>query len=95
MKVRSQYLLVMVVAWGPCLLVAAASYALVLRPQQAFRRELEAKVASYKQQYARALQAAKEKNQGVLAGEVEGLHDRVRDFVVGVQEAPSLSFQIG
>jgi hypothetical protein len=95
MKVRNRYLLVMAVAWGPCLVVAAASYAVVLRPQLDCRKELEASVASSKERYARAVEAAKEKNQGRLAGQVEGLHHRVGDFVMGLDEAPNLAFRIG
>jgi len=85
----------MAIAWGPCLLAAAASYAVVLRPQLEYKRELEAKIASSKVKYAWALQAAKEKDQGRLAGQVEDLHNRIGDFVVRVEDAPDLAFKIG
>jgi len=95
MKVRSRYFLIMAVAWGPCLLLAAASYAMVLRPQLGHRKELEATLASHKEQYARAVEAAKEKDQGRLAGQVEDLHHRIADFVVNPEDASNLAFQIG
>lgn len=95
MKVRSRYLLAMVVAWSPCLLLAAASYAVVLRPQLDYRGELEAKVARSREQYARAVEAAKEKDQSRLAGEVESLRQHVADFVMSLDQIPDLAFQIG
>jgi Tfp pilus assembly protein PilO len=95
MKIRNKYLLVLAMAWGPCLLLAAASYAVVLRPQLDYRKELEAKIAGSKEQYARALAAAREKNQELLATQLEGLRRRVADFVVRLDEAPDLAFKIG
>ncbi len=95
MKVRSRYLLVVAMAWGPCLLAAAAVYAAVLRPQQDCMKELEAKVANGREKYARALQAAREKDQSRLTQEVQDLHQRVGDFVVPAEEAPNLAFTIG
>ncbi len=82
-------------AWGPCLLAAAASYAVILRPQQNCMRQLEAKVAKGREEYARALQAAKDNDQKRLMQEVEVLHERVEDFVVPKEEAPNLAFTIG
>jgi hypothetical protein len=87
--------MVMVLAWAPCLLVAAASYAVVLRPQLDGRRGSQAKLACSKEKYAQALQAAKEKDHGRLAGQVEDLHQRVGNFVVRTEDAPELTFQIG
>jgi len=95
MKVRNQYLLALGIAWGPCLLAAGASYAVILRPQQQYMEELEAKVARSKEKYAQALQAAIEKDQTRLTQEVEALQRRVGDFVVPGLEAPDLAFTIG
>jgi hypothetical protein len=95
MKVRNKYLVVLAMTWGPCLLLGTASYAVILRPQLDYRQELEAKLASRKEQYARALAAAREKDQDLLAAEVESLRHRVADFVVRLEDAPDLAFTIG
>jgi len=95
MSIRNRYLLVLAVIWGPCFLGATVCYALLLRPQLDHKKGLEAKVAHYKEQHARALQAAKEKNQGHLAAEVESLQRRIGQFVVSLAEAPDLAFKIG
>jgi hypothetical protein len=95
MKVRNRYLTVTAIAWGICLLLATASYAVLLRPRLGCKKALEAKVTARKEQYARAVQAAKEKDQDRLAGQVETLHNRLADFVVSLQEAPDLAFKIG
>ncbi len=94
MKVRSRYLLVMAVAWGPCLLAAAACYAVILRPQLDSRKTLAAQVESSKERYTRAVEAAKEKDQNQLTEKVEGLRNRVADFVVSREDAPDLAFRI-
>jgi hypothetical protein len=95
MKVRNRYFIIMAIAWGPCLLAAAASYAVILRPQLDHKKELEANVAHCKQRYARAFEAAKEKDQSLLAGEVESLQKRLGSFVVSATDAPGLSFKVG
>jgi len=95
MRVRNRYLLVLAMAWGPCLLLAAASYAVILRPQLDYRRELEDTLAGSREQYARALAAAQEKNQERLAAELEGWRHRIADFVVRLEDAPDLAFKIG
>jgi hypothetical protein len=95
MKARNRYLMILALAWGPCLLAGAASYAVVLRPQLDHRRELEALVASSKERYSRAIEAAKEKDQSRLAGQVESLRNRIGDFVVPLADTPDLAFKIG
>jgi hypothetical protein len=95
MKVRNRYLVIAVVVWGACLVLTAVSYAVILRPHMDYRKALEAKVAVRKEQYARAVQAAKVKDQNCLAQQVETLRSRVADFVVNLQDAPNLAFRIG
>lgn len=95
MKVRHRYFALMGIAWGPCLLAAAGGYAALLRPQIEHRNQMEANVASSKERYTRAIEAAKEKDQNHLAEQVEALHRRIGDFVVSLADAPDLSFQIG
>jgi hypothetical protein len=94
MKVRSRYLLLLALAWGPCLLAAAAAYAAVLRPQWDCRKELDRKLTRGREEYAQALLAAKEEKGSPLAEEVERLYQRAGDFVVPMEEAPDLAFEI-
>jgi hypothetical protein len=95
MKVRNRYLLVLAIAWGSCFLTGAASYAMILRPQLDHREKLEALVASSRERYARAVEAAKEKDQSRMAGQVETLRHRVNEFVVSQADASDLAFKIG
>lgn len=94
MKVRNKYLLIMAAVWGPCLALTAACYALVLRPQGDDRRGLDTKIAQAKEHYGRAVAAAKPENQALLAGEVDRLHERAADFLVALEAAPELAFEI-
>lgn len=95
MKVRNRYLLTMAGVWVPCLALAAACYALVLRPQGDERRWLVAQIAQAKERYAEAAAAARPENQAILTEQVNRLHDRAADFVVGFEDAPELAFEIG
>ncbi len=95
MKIRNRYLLTMAAVWGPCLALATASYALVLRPQADCRRDLETRVAQAKEHYARALQATRPEGQVRLAGQVDRMHGRIEDFLVDFDGAPGLAFEIG
>jgi hypothetical protein len=95
MKVRNKYLLIMAAVWGPCLTLAGASYALVLRPQMDHRRDLEVQVVQAKEHYARAMEAAKPQTQAHLTEQVGQLQERVSEFLVGFQEATELAFEIG
>jgi len=95
MRVRNKYLLIMAMVWGPCLALATAAYALVLRPQIERQRQLETRVADAKTLYARALDAAKIETQTRLAEQVRRMEDRIGDFLVGFNEATALAFEIG
>jgi len=88
-------MLIMAAVWGPCLALAAASYALVLRPQVDYRRQLEAEVVQAKVLYARSLEAAKSETQTRLTEQVGRLEGRIDDFLVALDEAPALAFEIG
>jgi Tfp pilus assembly protein PilO len=95
MRIRNKYLLIMAAVWGPCLALAATCYALVLRPQIHYRRQLQTEVAQAKKLYARAVEAAKPETQTRLTEQVECLEGRITDFLVGFEEAPTLAFEIG
>ena len=86
--------MIVIVAWTPCLVLAATAYAAILRPKLEYRKELQTKVARSKEQYTRALEAAKEKDRGLLAEQVASLHRRTADFVVALEDAPDLAFKI-
>ena len=88
MRVRNKYLLIMAVVWGPCLALAGASYALVLRPQIEDRRELDTKIGAAKEHYARSAAAARPESLALLTEQVDRLNGRVSDFLVGVETAP-------
>lgn len=95
MRVRNKYLVIMAAVWGPCLAMAVAAYALVLRPQIDLRRQLEGDVVQAKAVYARAVEASKSETQTRLTKQVERLESRIGDFLVGFDVAPALAFEIG
>ena len=94
MRVRHQYLLIAAAVWGPCLALAAGSYMIVLHPKVQYKKDLETKVAKAKQEYTRAFEAARGEARVRLSAEVERLQARTADFVVAVEQAPDLAFEI-
>lgn len=94
MKVRNKYLMVMAVVWGVCFLLSAASYAVILHPHLDYRKALEAKVALRREEYARAVQAARARDQNHLVEQVQNLRTHVTDFVVDSQAVPALDLEI-
>jgi hypothetical protein len=95
MRVRNRYLLVAGAAWGGCLILGAASYAIVLQPQEEYRHELGRDIAQAKERYGRALEAAKEKDRGELTQQVEGMRGRIADFVANPEGLSDIAFKIG
>jgi hypothetical protein len=59
------------------------------------RRDLETRIGEAKEYYARALEAAKPKLQVRLTEQVNHLHDRIADFLMRLDDAPELAFEIG
>ena len=94
MKIRHRYLLIMATTWGPCLALSACAYTLVLHPKYQYKRELRRDVAHAKEEYSRAFEATKGKSRARLAEEVERLQSRTSDFVVDIERAPDLAFEI-
>ena len=94
MKVRNKYLLSMVIVWGPCLAAAVAFHVFVLRPQMRRVEALEAELADVRALHSRAVEAANEENQARLKETVEALHNRASDFVLRLEAAPDLAFEI-
>ena len=94
MKVRNKYLLIVTMAWVPCCALAAASYLFVLGPQARCATALQAKLAETRSLWDIARQAVVREEQVRLAQTVERLSRRVSGFVVRLEAAPDLAFEI-
>lgn len=94
MKARNRYTLMTVVTWGICLLLFGAFYVLVAQQQRARRQELDAKIDQSMNLYNIAVEASKKENIIRLKEEIEQLKHTISDFVVTLEDAPDLIFQI-
>jgi Tfp pilus assembly protein PilO len=94
MRVRNQYLVIAAAVWGLCLVLGAGAFAVVLQPKLQYKEDLEGDVARAREEYARAFEAAGREAHARLAEEVERLQDRAADFVVPIERAPDLAFEI-
>jgi hypothetical protein len=94
MRIRSKYWLILVMAWLPCLALTAAFILFVLGPQARRELELETKLAETQCLYNAAQEAARQEDQVRLTQTVAGLGRRVADFVVPLDTASDLAFEI-
>ncbi|UCD49034.1 MAG: hypothetical protein JSW27_16045 [Phycisphaerales bacterium] len=95
MKVRNKYVLSVVVVWSPCLLLAMGFHLLVLGPKMRRVNALEAELADARVIHGRAMEAAKEENRVALREAVAEVDSRVSDFVLRLEAAHDLAFEIG
>jgi hypothetical protein len=94
MKVRNKYWIIVAAVWGPFAGLAAAFCLLVISPEMQRSRQLEAELAKIKSLYTQAQEAAKKDNQTRMIQAVEKTRGRVSDFVVPLEAAPDLAFEI-
>jgi len=94
MKVRNKYVLIMTLTWGPCLGLAVLFHLLVLAPQMQRVTALEAELVDARDLYSQATEAAKQENQARLVEVTDRVHERVSDFVLRLESAPDLAFEI-
>jgi len=94
MKIRTRYLIVLAVVWGPFIALTVAFHLLALKPQMQRVEALEIELADARTLYDQATEAAKEENQRRLTQIVDGLKYRISDFVLRLESAPELAFGI-
>lgn len=94
MTVRNKYWLILVGIWVPSFALAGASILWVLVPQTHRSQAIRVKLTETKQLYAVAQEAVRTDDQSRLVQTVERLDRRVSDFVVPLEGAPDLAFEI-
>jgi hypothetical protein len=94
MKVRNKYVMIVAAVWGPFSALAAAFYLLVVSPQVRCAEQLDIELTRAKYLYSQAQEAAKKDSQTRMDQAVERLRSRVSDFVVHLEAAPDLAFEI-
>jgi hypothetical protein len=94
MKVRNKYVLIVALVWGPCIVLAVLFHLFILAPQMQRVVALEAELVHARGLYSQAIEAAKKENQARLTEAVDNVHNRVSDFVLRLETAPDLAFEI-
>jgi len=85
----------MAIAWAACLALFILAYILVLGPQKSSRKRLESTLAENKELYEFAQRATQEQTKIRLHKQIDGLQDRLKDFVVDFEDSANLTFDIG
>ena len=94
-KIYRKYLTRVAIAWAACLLLFFLVYILVLEPQKSSRKHLESTLAENKELYEFAQRATQEQTKIRLHKQIDGLQDRLKDFVVDFEDSANLTFDIG
>jgi hypothetical protein len=94
-KIYRKYLTKAAIGWAACLVLFILAYILVLGPQKNDRKRLESALAEKKQLYELAQRAAQEQTKILLDEQIEGLRDKLEDFVVDSEDSANLTFDIG
>jgi hypothetical protein len=89
-----KYILAMGIVWAASFVVFTLVYYVVIAPQLKVRNQALKESTEKKQQFESALSAAQEDNKKKLAGEVEELKTRLRDYVSEYEESANLTFSI-
>ena len=94
-KIYRKYLIRTAIAWAVCLVLFILAYMLILGPQKSSRKRLESTLAEKKELYEFAQRAAQEQTKIRLNEQIDGLLDRLKDFVVDFEDSANLTFDIG
>jgi len=94
MKVRNKYLLSMTIAWGLSLAAAVGFHLFALAPQMARVTALENELTDAREFHKQAIEAARKDYQARLGEAADKVHNQVSDFVLRLEAAPDLAFEI-
>jgi len=94
MKAYKNYFTTVALIWAACFTVFLFAYLLVLVPQAKSRQLIEEKLLEKKQKYQSVTKAAQEETRTRTRQEIEQLQGRLKDFVVGFEDAANLTFDI-
>lgn len=94
LTVYKKYIMIMAAVWTVCLVLFAAAYMVLLKPQTDTRRHLAKKLTEMKQEHKAARKAAEEQTRIELNAQIARLRERLGDFVVDFEDAAGLNFDI-
>ena len=94
-KIYRKYLTRTAIAWAACMVLFILAYIFVLAPQKSSRKRLESTLAEKKDLYEFAQRATQEQTKIRLNEQIEGLRDKLKDFVVDFEDSANLTFDIG
>jgi len=94
-KIYRKYLTRTAIAWAACMVLFILAYIFVLAPQKSSRKRLESTFAEKKDLYEFAQRATQEQTKIRLNEQIEGLWDKLKDFVVDFEDSANLTFDIG
>ena len=94
LTVYKKYLTIAVIAWAGCLLVFAAAYMVLLKPQADRKKHLDNKLIEKKQEHRAAERAAEEQVRIEMNEQIAQLREKLEAFVIDFEHAANLKFDI-
>jgi hypothetical protein len=80
--------------WAGCFVLFFLIYMLVLLPQTKNKKMIEKKLVAKKQMYDYARKATQEETKVELDEQIENLQNRLKDFVIDLEDSGNLTFDI-
>lgn len=94
-RVYRKYLTITAIAWAVCLVLFAAAYTILLKPQTKRKQHFDKKITEKKQLHESAQLAAKSETKNRLDQQIDSLQERLRDFVTDFEDSVHLTFNMG
>jgi len=92
---KKKYYTTVGLVWIGCAVLLFFIYMLVLEPQRRNRNSVEQELADQKMAYEAAVKANDEETLAKLAGDLDGLQSKLKNYVVDFADSANLTFDIG
>ena len=92
--IYKKHFTVLAPVWAGSFILLIVAHMLVLAPQKKSKKQIEKEFAEAKQTYDQTVTAAKDETKARLSQEIEGLQNRLKQFVIDYEDAADLTFDI-
>jgi len=92
--IYKKHFTVLAPVWAGSFILLIVAHMLVLAPQKKSKKQIEKEFAEAKQTYDQTVTAAKDETKARLTQEIEGLQNRLKQFVIDYEDAADLTFDI-
>jgi hypothetical protein len=93
-RILKEYGMTLGMIWGACFIIFVFTYAMIIKPQQVFKRELAGQIEEKKRDYMAAREISQDVFRKRLLLEVDELESKLRNYVADANGSANLTFDI-